>query len=170
MEGRSHGGGSPPWTVSRGGAGAEAGPLSREGQTASGAAGGWQGREGVQGSSRLQCGLGWGPGSVASQSRPSAWPSGNRGWNRRGLPQACDRDEQGLSGDLWSTVPGRERERERAQTASAFTVVSHCGAPVSEQWMGQLGGAGTALAARGHQAVVGRVLEKSTEACTQAEW
>ena len=141
MEGRSHGGGCPPWTVSRGGAGAEAGPLSREGRAASGAAGGWQGREGVQGSSRLQCGLGWGPGSVASQSRPSAWPSENRGWNRSGLPQACDRDKQGLSGDLWSTVPGRERERERERELrqQCLTVVSHCGAPVSEQWMGQLG-------------------------------
>ena len=40
----------------------EAGPLSREGWTASGAAGGWQGREGLRGSSHLQRWLEWGPG------------------------------------------------------------------------------------------------------------
>ena len=53
-------------------------------------------------------------------------------------------------------VPGTERER--AQTTSAFIVMSHCGAPVSEQWMGRLGGLGDSTRGQGPTR---QLLEKS---------
>lgn len=62
------------------------------------------------------------------------------------------------------------RDRERAKTTSVFIVMSHCGAPVSEQWMGRLGVGGQHSRPGAHQAAVGKILENNTEAWTQAKW
>lgn len=85
--------------------------------------------------------------SVASHSCPSAWPSENQGWNGSDLPHGpvtgIDRVSQVACGAQCLA------QRERAQTTSAFTVMTIVGLlSVSSGW-GAEGSGGTALAARG---------------------